>query len=82
MCLCVLEIPVCCLVAAVASEVGCVYVWRKGEVVREGGGRGREGGRSVFKSSVCYLVSEVGSVCGGRDGGRSVRGRREGGVEE
>ena len=44
MCLCVLEIPVCCLVAAVASEVG--------------------------------------SVCGGRDGGRSVRGRREGGVEE
>ena len=46
------------------------------------GGRGSEGGRSVFKSSVCYLVSEVGNVCRGRDGGRSVCGRREGGVEE
>ena len=47
-----LEIPVCCLVAAVASEVGsvcvgvcvcvCVCVWREGEVVREGGEKGRE----------------------------------------
>ena len=44
MCLCVLEIPVCCLVAAVASEVGCVYEGREGGRVERKGGRGREGG--------------------------------------
>ena len=47
MCLCVLEIPVCCLVAAVASEVRSVCVWREGGRGSEGEWREREeeGGR-------------------------------------